>query len=164
MQEIQNAREPSNGTAGTIPPAQEKEGYVADLDEWWSKLDGLGTSAFDHYLFLESKQRPKSDWSCSRCLHLCSGFADSKMGGERPISGWAGCCSNSQAHWSNRIVGNAVHWEIFTALHYTSECLRQHLWIPHWHHAKRAVKKSSSALLLTCIAATTLTVSQWSLE
>ena len=33
MQEIQNAREPSNGTAGTIPPAQEKEGYVADLDE-----------------------------------------------------------------------------------------------------------------------------------
>ena len=32
-QEIEKAREPSGGRQGTVPPSQEKEGYVADLDE-----------------------------------------------------------------------------------------------------------------------------------
>lgn len=50
MQEIQNAREPSNGHPGTIPPAQEKEGYVADLDEWVTKNSLLHWSTFIHII------------------------------------------------------------------------------------------------------------------
>jgi len=31
--EINKAREPKDGQQGTVPPKEEKEGYVADLDE-----------------------------------------------------------------------------------------------------------------------------------
>ena len=33
VQEIQNAREPKDGMQGTVPPAQEVEGYLPDTDE-----------------------------------------------------------------------------------------------------------------------------------
>ena len=33
LQEIEKAVEPRDGKQGTVPPKQEREGYVADLDE-----------------------------------------------------------------------------------------------------------------------------------
>lgn len=33
FQEISKAVEPKDGKPGTVPPNQEREGYVADLDE-----------------------------------------------------------------------------------------------------------------------------------
>ena len=33
LQEIEKAVEPKDGKQGTVPPKQEREGYVADLDE-----------------------------------------------------------------------------------------------------------------------------------